>query len=102
MWIWAIAGILVVGVGLALVFVLIARRRRSELLRQVFGVEYERVIDSAESRWAAERELQSRLTRRRQYQLHALSGESKQRFTELWRGRNRYSWTLPLAPWGRP
>src|SRR6266542_3566826 len=82
-WIWIVILIVILLVG-ALVFGLVWKRR-SEELRRIFGPEYDRVLESSESRWSAERELQARIRRRRQYKLRSVGPESRDRYVQLWR-----------------
>ncbi len=77
-WIWIVILIVILLVG-ALVFGLVWKRR-SEELRRIFGPEYDRVLESSESRWSAERELQARIRRRRQYKLRSVGPESRDRY----------------------
>ncbi len=57
-------------------------RRRS--LRQRFGPEYDRVVESEESRAAAERELRERERRHAELELRPLSDEARQRYRSGW------------------
>jgi hypothetical protein len=60
---------------------MMARRRA---LRQRFGPEYDRAVESEESRSAAERELRARERRHAELELRPLSGEARQRYTSGW------------------
>ncbi len=83
-WVWVVVGIVVVLV-VALVLWLVARRRRSERLRDRFGPEYERAVDDAGKRRAAESELEQRERRRDELDIRALQPAARDRYTESWR-----------------
>ena len=57
---------------------------RSRRLRNRFGPEYDRSLESAESRKAAERELAAREKRYAQLELRPLSVAARARYTEQW------------------
>ncbi|MFL6118064.1 hypothetical protein [Actinophytocola sp.] len=57
---------------------------RSRRLRNRFGPEYDRSLESAESRKAAERELTAREKRYAQLELRPLSVAARARYTEQW------------------
>ena len=83
-WIWvliAIAAAIVVIVLLALG----ARRRRSGMLRQRFGPEYERTVEERADRRAAEADLRYRERRRAQFDIKPLPEDSRLRFAGEWR-----------------
>jgi hypothetical protein len=60
------------------------RKKRSEQLRGTFGSEYDRTLEQAESRKAAERELAARQERHAQLEIRPLSAGSRQRYVEAW------------------
>ena len=85
-WVWiliAIAIVLVVGAVAALAE---SKRRqaRTEHLQEQFGPEYTRAVGDAESRRAAESELEARESRRQKLDIRPLSPESRERFGEQW------------------
>jgi hypothetical protein len=59
-------------------------RARSRRLRNRFGPEYERSLESADNRRAAERELTEREKRHAQLSLKPLSVAARARYTEQW------------------
>jgi len=72
-----VAAVLVVG-WLAL------QRRRSETLREQFGPEYERAVEQAPDRAAAEAELQARRERVQDLSIRPLSRATHHRYSEEW------------------
>jgi hypothetical protein len=73
--------LLVIG-AILVVFGVIANRRRA--LRQRFGPEYDRVVESTEDRRAAERELRDRERRHADLELRPLDPESRERYSASW------------------
>ncbi|GAA0918209.1 hypothetical protein GCM10009557_89750 [Virgisporangium ochraceum] len=75
--------VLLLVVGAVLVAVgLVASRRRA--LRQRFGPEYDRVVESTEDRRAAERELRERERRHAELELRPLDPASRERYSASW------------------
>ena len=64
---------------------LMLRRRRTTALRQRFGSEYDRVLQSRGTMTEAERELQDRQRRVEAFSLRPLSHEDAEAFTASWR-----------------
>ena len=64
---------------------LMLRRRRTTALRQRFGPEYDRVLQSRGTMTEAERELQERQRRVEAFSLRPLSNEDADAFTATWR-----------------
>ena len=82
-WVWVVIAIAVVAVlGVAAWQGL--SRRRSGRLQQRFGPEYNRLVNSAESRRDAESELQAREERRRRLDIQPLSEVSRDRYLQDW------------------
>jgi hypothetical protein len=83
-----VAIVIVVVVVLAVIAVGVAvvgyRRRRSHQLEQRFGPEYERTVEGAGGRRAAESELKGREKRRSQFNVTPLTSESADRYREEW------------------
>jgi hypothetical protein len=77
--------ILVVVVLLALLAFFAGRQRRSRKLRDRFGPEYERTVEQAGDRRAAEAELQERAQRRQKLEIVPLDPEVRTRYMEAWR-----------------
>ena len=73
--------LLIVGAVLVVLGV-VANRRRA--LRQRFGPEYDRVVESTEDRRAAERELRDRERRHAELELRPLAPESRERYSASW------------------
>ena len=71
----------VIVVALAWVVMQQARRRR---LREQFGPEYDRTLESADSRRAAERELAEREKRHSEFDLKPLEPAERERYTRQW------------------
>lgn len=75
--------VLLLVVGAALVaFGVVANRRRA--LRERFGPEYDRVVESTEDRRAAERELRERERRHAELELRPLDPASRDRYSTSW------------------
>lgn len=83
---WAVILIVVVVAAVVVVAVSMAmRQRRTTALRQKFGPEYDRTVETREDRRAAEAELRSRQQQRAQLDLRPLPAASRARYTEEWR-----------------
>jgi hypothetical protein len=82
-WIWilVIVGLLIVVAGA----VLIARQRRTASLRQQFGPEYDRTVENAEGRRAAEQQLRQREKEHASLPLRPLPEAARARYLEEWR-----------------
>ena len=82
-WVWiliAAAAVLVVAVA---AWTMVKQRRTKQLQGQ-FGPEYDRTVESAESKKAAEAELAERKERREQLQIRPLSSTARERYTFQW------------------
>jgi hypothetical protein len=79
--------IVVVAAVLIVVLLLVAasRARRRAGLKRQFGPEYERMVDKADDRKQAERELSERADRRSQFEVRQLSEQTRQRYGAAWR-----------------
>jgi cytoskeletal protein RodZ len=79
----------VIGVAVAAVFVLglaaLLRIRRTQNLKQQFGPEYDRTVEGADSRRAAEADLRAREERHREFDLRDLEPAAAERYREEWR-----------------
>jgi hypothetical protein len=82
-WIWVVIAIAVV-VVVALVAVG-ARQRRTAVLRDHFGPEYDRTVENREDRRAAEAELLARQRQRAQFDVQPLPEATRLSFAEEWR-----------------
>src|SRR5918912_1198394 len=61
------------------------QRRRSEELRERFGPEYDRAVETHGDRSAAERALQERQAQVEQLDIRSLSPQESERFGTAWR-----------------
>ena len=82
-WVWVVIAIAVV-VVIALVAVG-ARNRRTAMLRDRFGPEYDRVVASSDDQRAAEAELRARERQRAQFDIKPLPEADRLRFAGEWR-----------------
>jgi hypothetical protein len=78
-------GIVAVAALIVAVMWLLMRRRRTMALRQRFGPEYDRVLQSSKTSAEAERELQKRQQRVESFSLRPLSREEADRFGASWK-----------------
>jgi len=76
-----IAGVVMVAVS----GFLVARRRRSQQLRECFGPEYDRVVKKEGEVRRAEGVLEIRAKRREKFPIHPLTEETRVDFAERWR-----------------
>lgn len=79
----AAAGLLVVGVVMVW-RAWVRARRRTAVLRRIFGAEYVRALTWHGTRARAETELAARLRRARQVRLHDLDQAERERFEAAW------------------
>lgn len=82
-WVWVVIAIVVV-VVIALLAVG-ARNRRTAMLRDRFGPEYDRVIQNSDDRRAAEADLRGRERQRAQFDVKPLPEADHLRFANEWR-----------------
>jgi FtsZ-interacting cell division protein ZipA len=83
-WVWVLIAIGIVALVVVIVWRAFARRRTGRLQEQ-FGPEYDRTVDSADSRRKAEAELQAREERRRELEIRPLTEAARSRYVETWR-----------------
>jgi hypothetical protein len=83
-WVWVIIAAAVV-VIVAIVVTNIVMRRRREALKEQFGPEYDRVVETSDSRRRAEIDLRERAKRHEQLDLHPLSAEARDAYQRRWR-----------------
>jgi len=81
-WVWIIVAIAVV-VCVVAVVAAVQQQRRTRL-RNTFGSEYDREVETRGDRRQAERELSGRLERRKQFDIRPLSEEQRQRYSADW------------------
>jgi hypothetical protein len=79
-----VAIIVIVVIVLALAWVLM-RQQRTARLRKQFGPEYERTVNEAGSRQAAEAELEDRRARHEKFEIIALEPAAREGYLEQWR-----------------
>jgi hypothetical protein len=81
-------GWVLIAIGAVAVFGLVVwqvlAQQRTRRLRGRFGPEYERTVDSSESKRQAEEELASREARREQLEIRPISGAARARYLEDW------------------
>jgi hypothetical protein len=81
--VWVVIAI-VVAAAIALVAVR-ARKRRTAMLRDRFGPEYDRTVESRDGRRAAEADLRAREKHRAQFDVKPLPEADRLRFADEWR-----------------
>jgi FtsZ-interacting cell division protein ZipA len=72
-------------VVIAVIGFIVARKRRSQRLRDRFGPEYDRVLNKEGEVRRAEGVLEMRAQRREKFKLHPLSAANRSDFAERWR-----------------
>jgi hypothetical protein len=83
-WAWIVVAV-VVGAVVAVLTWQMLSSRRTHSLRQRFGPEYDRTLETRESREEAEAELQAREERRRQLDIRPLPPATRDRYAGEWR-----------------
>jgi hypothetical protein len=84
-WVWIVIAAAVVAVVALLVLWAASRKRRTSHLREGFGPEYDRTVEEAGSRRAAESELSEREKRREELDIRPLAPGTRDRFADRWR-----------------
>jgi hypothetical protein len=82
-WVWIVIAVVAAVVVLAVVWS-VARSRRRRALQETFGREYDRTVEQAGGRSAAERELRERQKRHDELDIRPLSPESRDRYVRRW------------------
>jgi hypothetical protein len=82
-WAWILVAVVVALFAAGVLWQLLAVRR-TRLLRQQFGPEYKRTVDSRDSKRDAEAELQAREQRRKQLDIRPLAPAARDRYLDLW------------------
>ena len=82
-WGWIVIGIAIAAAVLLAVAALV-RNRRTQDLKQRFGPEYDRTIEQADSRRAAEADLRAREERHQEFDLRDLDPAAAERYREEW------------------
>jgi hypothetical protein len=83
-WAWIVIAVVAV-VAVGVIAWQAAARRRTGKLRETFGDEYERTVESRGDRRAAESELADRVERRQDLEIRPLSAASRDRYAAGWR-----------------
>lgn len=83
-WVWILIAIAVLAVIALVVLGTMRRRRRSSMLRQRFGPEYDRTVEAREGRRAAEGELRAREKQRAQLAIKPLPETTRLHFAGEW------------------
>jgi len=80
--------VILIAAAVVLIVVLLAvkrsYRKKSEELQGQFGPEYDRTLETADSKKAAEEELAARRERREQLEITPLSSAARERYTSQW------------------
>jgi len=82
-WVWIL--IVIAAVVVVAVIAVAARQRRTAALRQRFGPEYDRAVETREGRRPAEADLRDREKQRAQLDIRPLPEDVRMRFAEEWR-----------------
>jgi len=85
-WIAVAAAVVILAVIALLVVARMTSSRRRTHLQEQFGPEYDRTVDAAGSRRAAEQDLAEREKQHSQLQIRPLSEAARTRFLEEWQG----------------
>ncbi len=81
-WIWVV--IVIAAVVVVAVIAMAARQRRTAVLRQHFGPEYDRAVETGEGRRAAEADLRERERQRARLDIRPLPEDMRMRFAHEW------------------
>jgi FtsZ-interacting cell division protein ZipA len=80
--------VIVIAAALVLIVALVAwgmlQKKRTKQLQGQFGPEYERTLEAADSKKAAEEELAARRERREHLEISPLSSAARERYTSQW------------------
>jgi FtsZ-interacting cell division protein ZipA len=82
-WVWIVIAVAAAIVILGIIWSAM-RAKRTRALRETFGPEYDRTLDQADDRRAAERDLRERQKRHEQLDIRPLSPESRDRYVRRW------------------
>jgi hypothetical protein len=82
-WVWIVVAIVVVAV--VVLGAMMAKNRRTAMLRDRFGPEYDRAVASSDDKRAAETELLARQKQRAQFDIEPLPEADRLRFAGEWR-----------------
>jgi hypothetical protein len=82
-WVWVLIAVAAVVIVALVVWRALAQRRTGRL-QERFGPEYDRTVDTAESKREAEAELQDREERRSELEIRPLPQAARARYVERW------------------
>jgi hypothetical protein len=82
-WVWIVIVAAVV-VAIGIVVWLALRARRTQMLKEGFGSEYDRAVEQTGGRRDAERELRDRQKRHEELDIRPLSPEARDQYAEQW------------------
>jgi hypothetical protein len=82
-WVWIVIAVVVAIVILAIVWSAM-RSKRTRALQDTFGNEYDRTVDQAGGRRAAERDLRERQKQHDELDIRPLTPESRDRYVQRW------------------
>ncbi len=83
-WGWILIAAAVAVLLIAAIVMSIRKKQRTKQLQSQFGPEYDRTIESADSRRKAESELAARQERREQLDIRPLSSAARERYATQW------------------
>ena len=83
---WAWVLLIVILVVVVILAAVLMRQRRTASLRDRFGPEYDRTIDTADDKRCAEQELLDRTRRREKLDIRPLPEAARARYADQWRG----------------
>ena len=83
-WVWIVIAVAAIVVIVAMAFWFAQRRRHRSRLRERFGPEYDRGLESATSRRKGEGELAGRAKRRDEQDIQPLTQQARERYTQQW------------------
>ena len=81
-WVWIVIAVVVV--ALVVIALVAWSRSRSRGLHNRFGSEYDRTVESADSRRKAERELREREAEHDELDLRPLTDSARERYEQQW------------------
>ena len=82
-WVWVLIAIAIVAAVAVVVWRALVRRRTG-MLQERFGPEYDRTLENADSKREAEADLQARAERRQQLEIRPLSRAARARYLQTW------------------
>jgi hypothetical protein len=83
-WGWILIAAAIAVLLIAAIAMSIRKKQRTKQLQSQFGPEYDRTMESADSRRKAESELAARQERREQLDIRPLSSAARERYTTQW------------------